>query len=291
MLGRLRRSIQSFFQVSRSESNAFMILIPVMVLILFSEYIYRQWWFAQPRDTQADQRKLDSLMSNWPTDSVQNVKVPLVSFNPNEATLNFLVSTGLRSDVAQRILKYRSKGGTFKTKADLLRMYGMDSTWFRQVQPWLSLPDTLPRRVQRQETPRASKAVNLRDINLVDSLALLEVRGIGPVFANRILRFRRALGGFHTIQQLDEVYKIDTTVLRTLKSQFFVAGDFQVKKISINTADEATLARHPYLSNSQAKAIAAYRFQHGAFQSVEDLRKIQLISEADWQRIIPYLEL
>lgn len=292
MLGRLRRSIQSFFKVSRSESNAFLLLIPLMLVILFSEYIYRQWWFAQPRDTKADQRKLDSLLSHWPTDSVASAReAERTFFNPNRVTAEFLIATGLRKDVAQRIVNYRNKGGTFRIKTDLLRMYGMDTAWFAIHRTWLQLPDTIPTNKSVRARPTSTPVLVPEDINQADSLALIQLRGIGPVFANRILRFRRALGGFHSIDQLREVYKIDTTQVKTLTTHFFIAADFQPKKISLNTADEATLAAHPYVSRNQARAIVAYRFQHGPFQSIEELTKVHLISSTDWQRIFPYLEL
>lgn len=291
MLGWLRKSIQSFFQVSRSESNAFLILIPLMIVALFSEYIYRQWWFSHPRDTQADVRKMDSLLAAWASDSIPPAAAATpVAFNPNEVSSEFLISTGLRADLAQRVINYRNKGGTFRVKVDLLKMYGMDTVWFARQRAWLLLPDSLPR-LQKKQTPlREPKQVAMQDINQVDSVGLLAVRGIGPVFANRILRFRKALGGFCSMEQLSEVYKIDTALVRAMKEQFFVARGFQPLRININTADETQLAKHPYLTRHQAKAIIAYRFQHGPFQNLEDLKKIHLISAFDWQRINPYLE-
>ncbi len=291
MLGWLRKSIQSFFQVSRSESNAFLILIPLMIIVLFSEYIYRQWWFSHPRDTQADERKLDSLLALWAADTTPVVMpTAAVAFNPNHVSLEFLINTGLRSDLAQRVIHYRNKGGTFRVKTDLLKMYGMDTVWFKRQRGWLLLPDSLPRTQNKKSFLRTRQPSFMQDINQVDSIGLLAVRGIGPVFANRILRFRTALGGFYSMEQLREVYKIDTALVRAMKKQFQVAPDFQPVRININTADEAQLAKHPYLTRNQAKAILAYRFQHGPFQNLEDLKKIQLISASDWQRIIPYLE-
>lgn len=292
MYSRLRRSIQSFFQVSRSESNAFLILIPLMLVVLFSEYIYRQWWFSRPPDTQTDERKLDSLLRVWTTgaEATQQPEVRL-PFNPNEVNAAFLVGTGLRSEVAQRIINYRRKGGTFRVKTDLLKMYNMDTAWFRRQRAWLLLPDSLPRAREKRVAGRVHQELVLQDINQIDSLGLIAVRGIGPVFANRILKFRRALGGFYSMEQLNEVYKIDTALVRAMKKQFHVVTGFQPTRINVNTADETVLARHPYLTRNQARAIAAYRFQHGAFQSLDDVKKIHLISSADWERLIPYLEL
>src|SRR5665647_1059817 len=48
--------------------------------------------------------------------------------------------------------------------------------------------------------------VNRLDLNSADSLHLLEIPGIGPVFASRIIRYRTLLGGYYAVDQLREVY-------------------------------------------------------------------------------------
>ena len=68
-----------------------------------------------------------------------------------------------------------------------------------------------------------------------------------------------------------------------------VTPDFSPHLISINTASEKELGTHPYLSFKLAKAIVAYRFQHGAFTNVDDLTQIQLITETDFKKLKPYL--
>ncbi len=50
--------------------------------------------------------------------------------------------------------------------------------------------------------------------------------------------------------------------------------------INVNTATAAQLESLPYIGPSKAEAIIAYRQQHGAFASVEDLLKVPGIGEA-----------
>jgi DNA uptake protein ComE-like DNA-binding protein len=54
-------------------------------------------------------------------------------------------------------------------------------------------------------------------------------------------------------------------------------------------AEEKELSSLPYIKFHLAKSIAAYRFQHGPFASVEDLRELALMDEALFQKIKPYL--
>lgn len=93
------------------------------------------------------------------------------------------------------------------------------------------------------------------------------------------------------MDQLREVYGLDTAVVNELNRKAFVASDYQPKKIDLNAATEKELSTHPYIKYSLAKAIAAYRFQHGNFNSVEDLKKIALVDETFYNRIKSYLTL
>jgi competence protein ComEA len=93
------------------------------------------------------------------------------------------------------------------------------------------------------------------------------------------------------MNQLQEVYGLDTVVVAELNKRTFVEPTFEPKKIDLNMATEKELAAHPYISNKLAKAIAAYRFQHGNFTSLQDLTKIALVDEAFYTKIKPYLTL
>ena len=43
------------------------------------------------------------------------------------------------------------------------------------------------------------------ELNSADSTALVSIRDIGPYYANKILRYREQLGGFHATRQLKEI--------------------------------------------------------------------------------------
>lgn len=127
------------------------------------------------------------------------------------------------------------------------------------------------------------------DLNEADTFQLKRIRGIGDKLATRIVRYREALGGFTTLSQLSEIYRLDTTVIKEIEKHCFIVEGFQPKKIDISTVDERGLANHPYLSAREASAIVAYRFKHGKFSSVEELYKINALDTSSIKRLIPYL--
>jgi DNA uptake protein ComE-like DNA-binding protein len=93
------------------------------------------------------------------------------------------------------------------------------------------------------------------------------------------------------MDQLHEVFGLDSMAIRGVLAASFVAENFRPVTININTSDEKRLAFHPYLSNTAARSIVAYRFQHGEFKTIGELRNIHALDEKTIQKITPYLTL
>ena len=129
------------------------------------------------------------------------------------------------------------------------------------------------------------------DLNIVDTAGLKKIKGIGEKLSLRIIKYRDALGGFISVDQLREVYNLDTILVKTISARCFITNGFTPEKIDLNHSDQKVLAGHPYLSQNEANAIVAYRFQHGNFKTTEDLENIKAIDPKSLQRIIPYLEI
>ena len=128
------------------------------------------------------------------------------------------------------------------------------------------------------------------DINLADTGAFIALPGIGSRLAERIVKFREKLGGFYSIEQIGEVYGLADTVFQKNKPLFQLSSR-SFKKININTASLDELKAHPYIRFDIAKSIIAYREQHGAFTSIEDLKKLVLMTDAIYTKVYPYLDL
>lgn len=128
------------------------------------------------------------------------------------------------------------------------------------------------------------------DINTADTIILRQVRGIGSVLSKRIIKYRNQLGGFTSKRQLNEVYGLKDSVLIALDSLAIIDTNYLPDLININNLDETELKRHPYINYKMAKAITTYRFQHGNFNSIDDLKRVILLDSLDIKKLIPYLE-
>ncbi len=295
-MGKIKSWVRIFFGFSRTETNGFLILLPLMVVILFSEPLYRWYYSSRPEDFSVDAKALDSLMArlHWKIkDTVAVGQASLDSirfspFDPNTATEKEFKQVGLSDFLTKRILRYREKGGRFRRKEDVLNIYGMDSSWYNQAQAWMvvAYKAKSPTRTKLKDTLRI-----VQDINQADSLQLLKIYGVGPVLSKRILTFRDRLGGFVSLDQLKEVYGLDTTVIKVLRKKFKVMEGFVPRQIHLNTATLEDLTRHPYIRRKEAQSILSYRMQHGEFTAIDQLVDIKLLT-AEWiNRATPYLTL
>ncbi|MFD2571899.1 helix-hairpin-helix domain-containing protein [Spirosoma soli] len=328
MFNRFQSLVRDYFGVSHKESRGLVVLIFLTLLFLLLPFLYRFINSSQPADTSAaDQRKLDSLValmrteeakqpkfgnrSNKETTTAEHFSEPkLFNFDPNTVSVAGWQQLGLPKWLAERIDKYRSKGGQFRQKEDLLRIYDFPPELYEQLEPYIALkepanstrfanakydksdsyanePKTATERPAFAERP-AKPALQPFDINTADTSQLIALKGIGATLAGRIVKYRDALGGFISTEQFREVYGLDSLALEEL--QKFGKIHSAARKIPINTASTEELDRHPFLSRRQAQIIVSYREQHGAYTSAESLKPIRILDAKTIEKIAPYLE-
>jgi competence protein ComEA len=300
----IRKWVRFLFGFSGTETNGFLILFPLLLIILFSQPIYRSIKTSSAvAIREADKVLLDSIIQAFEKDEnateIQDViqtksERHLVAFNPNTASDVTLMQLGFDEKISKRIVNYRSKGGKFVIKQDLLKVFGMDTLFYRELYAYIDLPETRFSNSKNASQPKpdftAIKRDEKFDLNLADTTELKTVYGVGSKRARRIITFREKLGGFIRSGQLREVYGLDSAAVEQLLKRSFIADGFRPFRLNINKASEQELSAHPYISPVIAKAIVAYRFQHGNFASTEEIRKLQNLKKEEADKIIPYLD-
>ncbi len=127
------------------------------------------------------------------------------------------------------------------------------------------------------------------DLNTSDSITFLKIRGIGPYRASTIIKYRGLLGGYYSLDQLFEVYGLDSLLVESISKSLSLDTSLSpVKKIKINECDFKILVRHPYLDYGQVQAIINFRTQHN-FISLSDFQSFPFLSNQEKKRLIPYL--
>lgn len=258
-----------------------------------------------------DKRLLDSLV--FLIDDQYRIKKvvekkPMVyfSFNPNEASVETLQSLGIPRFISTRIVNYRSKGGSFSVKGDLLKIYDFPDTLFQVLKDYIELPDRRPTVVKKFEVPksridstlgRSLKEIEkvekdeflIIDLSTADSTSLKRLRGIGSSYAKRIISYRRLLGGYHSVEQLKEVYGMNAELYVSITPHFILPDSLPLQKISINLASFKELLAHPYISYEQTKEILNAKSEKGKFREAKDMFRLKLMDSTTIAKLLPYL--
>lgn len=134
-----------------------------------------------------------------------------------------------------------------------------------------------------------SRKAPVINLNGADSTALLPLPGIGPVFAGRIIKYRRLLGGYVVKAQLLEVYGIEPGTVDRISPSLYIDSS-GVRKLNVNTAAFRELLRHPYLEYEDVKAIVNYRDVEGKIVSFREMWEHGLLADTTLDRVAPYIE-
>ena len=204
--------------------------------------------------------------------------INIEALNPNTMDALQMKTVGFSQYLINNILKYRSKGGYFKSCQDLKKIYGMDSIHYQRFEKYCSINKAQNKKISQ----------DLININTADTTLLKTINGIGSVYSKRIIKYRNNLGGFHSVEQLKEVYGIDEDLYNSIKSRITVSGELE--KLKINHLDKKALARHYYIDWTLANHIVSFRSQHGLYQNGETLKKIKTLNDSIYEKIVPYLD-
>ncbi len=209
-------------------------------------------------------------------------------FNPNFLSSDEWVKLGLSPRQASSVLKYLSKGGKFRVKSDVKKIYGINPDLYRTIVPLIDLPDTIKHTDNFFAFSKSKES--LLNINSADTVQLEKLRGIGWKLAARIVKYRQLIGGFNDVTQLKEVWGLNDTLYNLFVQQIVVTESFQPILLNINSDSLERLSSHPYIGRKLASMICNYRKQHGSFKELDELKLLPLVTDEIFRKLAPYLK-
>lgn len=210
-------------------------------------------------------------------------------FDPNTVSADSFRRLGFSERETNALLKYRSyRPVTFRQPEDLLRVSALDSQHLAAVLDLVRIAVQPSVEPAPAATPgKQTDTLVYVDINRATVVDWTQLPGIGPYRAERIVKYREALGGFATVAQVGTTYGLPDSVYTTIAPR--LRGSPILRPLYINRLDANELARHPLLKRSTATVIVRYRENHGPFHSAEDLKKVRALSTENLSELLPYL--
>lgn len=300
-------SIKDYFSFTKSEKRGVIVLLVVLLLILFSfpfvDYLKQQNtpdFTAYENAILAFEKELNEQENKqkqgYQQKDKQALAITLFDFNPNTISDDEWKQLGFRDWQIKTINNYKANGGNWRTKADVKKIYGISDKHYELLFPHILLPETIEKTNNQYEKPSKKSFENKFekkdysqkiDINTADSAMLTNIKGIGPAYSSRIIKYRDLLGGFIAKEQLKEVWGLTEETYQMALPQIVVSD--KIQKININKATADVLKQHPYINWKIANAIEKYRKANGNYTSLTDLNKLHLLDKATIEKISPYL--
>ncbi len=305
----LNKSLKAFLSLNKSEQRGIIVLVVIILLIAVANLLLP--YFVSSRSTlDSSKYKTDiesflaeqKLLSDCAnTIKLQNSgkidlasarkKINPFSFDPNNLPVDSWKKMGFTDNQIRTIKNYETKGGTFKDKEDVKKIYSISDVEYEIIEPYISIASgtkSQPKRVDDKKANNSEVIYRNVEINSADSSKLVESLGLSPWRANRILLYRNILGGYINKQQLKEVYGLTGNVYNLIESYIDVDTSL-ISKIDVNNVEFKKLLKHPYFDYSITKSIIDTRNKIGAFSSLDQLRLIDDIHDSTFNKIKHYL--
>lgn len=256
----------------------------------------------------------------------ENKRAELRSFDPNSVDSLTLLEYGLGAVQIHSLMAYRRHNGTFDKPLAVSKLYNWSDQDVDKVLPYIKIDEKYKKTYRyreqyeqedREEYERARKPYKTKvydqsgdakrekeeaeqkyqesnkfktltkvDVNTADTTLLKRVPGIGKGIANAIIRLREKLGGFYSIEQLEEISFLSPELYEWLT----VEPNAEIHLININKASFQELNSHHYISYNQARDLINYRRLYGEIKDKEVLIDSNIFTKEEVERLAPYLE-
>ena len=274
-----------FFPRAEMPKNAFLKEVKAFKKTLVSRDSIRQAMWQQKYEERY--KKYQQSKNYAPTK--HDLTYSLFTFDPNTVDSAGFTRLGLKPYMASNILKYRHKGGKFRTATDLSKVYGITPDKFKELEPYIAIKEIPKLKVDTIVAPKkVFKQDIIVDLNSADTTLLVQVKGIGRGYAKGIVRFRKETGGFASVDQLHEIYGMRPENFDRIRP-FCTVNTALIQRIKVNIASVERLNAHLYINFYQAKALFELRRNKGKLKEINDLKVLQEFSSEDLNRLKPYL--
>lgn len=307
--------LKDYFNFTKKERRGFIYAVFIILIATLIPFFFRYFIKEETIDHTLFEKEIAQLntdsytrktyskkydveyYNDYTPNKLSNVKkAEVFFFDPNTATVNDWIRLGIKQRTAETIQKYISKGGKFYKPDDLKKIWGLSKTNVKRLLPYVNIksPDKGFQKFEKREYSEnvhsyAPRIIQKVDINLADTTAYIALPGIGSKLSQRIISFRDKLGGFYSIEQVGETFLLPDSTFQKIKPNLIISNNYPVEKININTASINDMKAHPYIRYNIANAIFQYRQQHGNFESIEQIKRILIVTEEMYLKLLPYL--
>lgn len=293
----LSNNIKSFFNFSKDQRKGilllFLIIVGLQVGYCFIDFNLKEEQSPEEQNWLSLQTKIDALKTKK-----HEAGYKIYPYNPNFITDFKGYKLGMKVDEIDKLLAFRKQGKFVNSPEEFQKVTGISDSLLNEISPYFKFPDWVNKNNRQysnshshsnwKEYPK-KEAINILDINQATKEDLMKVYGIGDAISDRILNQKEVLGGFVSMDQMNEIWGLSPEVLANLQKYFRINSFPKVKKININNASIKELGQFSYFKYPISKNIVTYRSMNGDLK-IEDLANIKGFPVEKIKIIALYLE-
>jgi len=231
--------------------------------------------------------------------NLENKRLKIFPFNPNYITDYKGAQLGMSLVEIDKLLAFRKTGEFINSRKEFQKVTTISDSLLNSISPYFKFPDWVVERNQNMQlstsrdtrlfAEKSKYILTSTDINLAVKEDLKTINGIGEKLSERIIKYRSKLQGFSKLNQLYEVWGLDTEVVGKLLLVFKVINLPNIKKINVNTVSFRELLKNPYLDYELCKKIFEYKDEVAELQDISELKNIIDFPLELYDRIVLYL--
>ncbi|MCC5946677.1 MAG: helix-hairpin-helix domain-containing protein [Bernardetiaceae bacterium] len=295
MMQKLISKLRDYFGFSQKQIRGLLLLFPLCLILPITSLISSHLLSAKKKSNTilllTDNDRLSYLDSLFDKSASPN----LYTFDPHTATEEDWKNFGLPEYMAKRIVNYTEKGGKFRKKEDLKKIYGFKEEDYIKLEPYIQINAKATAQFQSSNKPIYYNF----DPNTATE-ADWQSLGLPEYMAKRIVNYTEKGGKFRKKEDLKNIYGFkdeDYTRLAPYMHINDMQNNEDTKEFAIeyfnfdpNTATEADW-KQLGLPEFMAKRIVNYTEKGGEFRKKEDLKNIYGFKDEDYVRLEPYIRI
>lgn len=288
-------ALKSLLHFSKDQKIGILMLFTIIVVLQLS-YYFTDFSFSENQPKEASQwislqSSLDTLKSEK-----KEVGYKMYPFNPNFITDFKGYKLGMTTQEIDRLLAYRKQGKFANSPEEFQKVTGISDSLLNVISPYFKFPDWVTNsksnykeyKSKWKEFPK-KEVLKVLDVNDATKEDFMKVFGIGEAISDRIITQRNTLGGFVSMEQMNEIWGLSPEVVTNLNKYFTLNKIPSIKKIDINNASIKELGQFLYFRYPISKNIVTYRSMNGDLK-IEDLSNIKGFPVDKIKIIALYLE-
>ena len=239
---------KDYFSFSKKERIAIAILLIIIAVFIILPYFF-ETDFEKPSIDEHLQKQLSALQqgksssdTNAPNERIAlatdtsikeaQQQLQLFYFDPNTLDEKGWKKLGLSDKTIHTIINYRNKGGHFKQAEDIRKIYGLKKEEADALIPYIKIELAIqqqPSKPEAEDKPAIQPQKNIKkiDINSATAEDFKALPGIGEVLSNRIVKFRNAIHGFKSVEDIKKTYGLPDSTYNNILPYLTISDSSQ----------------------------------------------------------------